>query len=258
MSKILNRIKVIIAPSQAMPDWSGSQWEKGMVNNSDLINQKRKKKIPDQARYESRVAEASVNKYKDFIDPDFISESGLTKKGIVEKHAKKISAGFDKYDKNLDRMFAEDGKLFKQRVAGSVERYVKNAQITMRLTGDKIRGYGASALIPFWLVADRRIIQLLEHAADIKGKPVNVTEPALRSPFKAGLEPLLVQAGTTILRADIDQDTINRMNEIVNRFIAGLQDSVKYAKFQPGGDSHCDFGLESSGEFYIEVQVAEK
>ena len=258
MAKILNRVKVIIAPSQAMPDWSGSQWQKGMVNNSELINLKRKKKIPDQARYESRVAEASVNKYKDFIDPNFISESGLTKKGIVEKHAKKISVGFDKYDKHLDEMFAEDGKLFKQRVAGGVGRYVKNAEITMRLTGDRIRGLAAAALIPFWLVADRRIIQLLEHAADIKGKPVNVTEPTLRGPFKAGLEPLLVQAGAIILRADIDKDTIDRMNEIVNRYIAGLQDSDKYAKFQPGGDSHCDFGLETSGEFYIEAQVAEK
>jgi len=257
MSKILNCLKVIIAVSQSLPEWSGSQWEKGMINNSEVINLKRKKKIPDQPRYESNIAEASINVYKNFIDPNFVSEAGLTKKGITDKHAKHISAGFEKYDKNLDRMFAEDGKLFKERVSDAVERYVKNAQITMRLTGDKIRGYGASALIPFWLVADRRIVQLLEHTAKIKGPPVNIIPLPLRGAFKAGLEPLLVQTGATILRADIDKDTIDEQNEIVNRFIAGLQ-TDKYVKFTPGGESHCDWGLEQSGEFYIEVQISEK
>jgi hypothetical protein len=54
------------------------------------------------------------------------------------------------------------------------------------------------------------------------------------------------------------QATIDRMNVLVNKFISGLQDSDKYAKFQPGGDSHCDWSVEKSGEFVIDVQVAEK
>lgn len=258
MAKILNYFKVVVMVDQSLPDWSGKKWEDGMINNTSLINLKRKKKIPDQARYEERIAEASVNVYKNFIDPDFISEAGLTKKEIVAKHAKKISAGAKKYDEGLDRMFAEDGKLFKERVKGGTERYVTNARKVMRLTGDKIRGLGVSAIIPFWLVADRRVVQLAKHIAKIDSKPVCVVLAGLRGPFKAGLEPLLVQAGMTIDRADYDQDTIDRMNFLVNKFISGLQDSDKYAKFQPGGDSHCDWSVEKSGEFVIEVQVAEK
>jgi hypothetical protein len=256
MAKRLNTLNIVIAVEQSLPEWSGGQWHDGMITNAARINLKRKKKIPDQPRYESKIAEASVNVYKNFIDPNFISEAGLTKKEIVAKHARKISAGFEKYNKNLDRAFAEDGKIFKQRIADSVERYVKNAQITMRLTGDKIRGYGASALVPFWLVANRRIVQLLEHAAKIEGAPVNIIQPLeLRGAFKAGLEPLLTQTGHTIIRAEFDRDTINDQNKLVNKFIAGLQDN-KYAKFTPGGDSHCDWGVEESGEFYIEVQLS--
>ncbi|MEW6025949.1 MAG: hypothetical protein AB1599_01450 [Planctomycetota bacterium] len=257
MSKILCRFKFVVMVDNSMPEWSGKKWEDGMINNASLINQKRKRKIPDQARYESRIAEASVNVYKNFIDPNFISEAGLTKKEIVEKHAKKISAGSKKYEESLDRMFADDGKLFKERVKSGTPRYLANAKKVIRLTGDKIRGLGASAIVPFWLVADRRIVQLSKHTAEIAGAPVCIVPLALRGPFKAGLEPLLVQTASAIDRADYDQATIDKMNVIVNRFISGLHED-KFVKFTPGGASHCDWMLEKSGEFVMDVQVSEK
>ncbi len=68
---------------------------------------------------------------------------------------------------------------------------------------------------------------------------------------------MLNQIGHIIIREEFDRETLGDQNKIVNKFISGLQDN-KYAKFTPGGDSHCDWGVEQSGEFYIEVQVSEK
>jgi len=260
MGKRVNYLK-IIAGDQSVAEWSSNQWQDGMINNAVRINLKRKKKIPDQPRYEEKIAEASVNVYKNFIDPNFVSRAGLKKKNIVVKHARKISAGYEKYNQNLDRKFETvdgiEAKRFKDDVLAGVERYARNARITAGLTGDKVRGYGAAALVPFWLVADARVIKFLQHAEKIDGPAVNVAQAGLAGSLKAGLEPLLVKTGVTIKRGDYIQDVIDEQNEIINKFLAGLQDA-KYAPFQPGGASHCDWGMDQkSGAFYLEVQVSE-
>ena len=261
MSKQVNYLKIIAPAGQGVAEWSEQQWEEGMISNATRINLKRKKKIPDQPRYEEKIAEASVNVYKRFIAPDFVSRTGHSKKSIVEKHARKISAGFEKYNKNLDRKFetvdSVENKGFKEDIRAARGRYADKCRVTMGLTGDKVRGYGPTVLIPFWLVADPRVIQLLGHAEKIDGPAVNVVQTGLEGSFKAGLAPLLVKTAKIISTAEYDRNVIDEQNEIINRFIAGLQDS-KYVKFTPGGESHCDWGVDEAGVFYLEARVAEK
>ena len=59
----------------SIPDWSKAQWQEAMILNAQRINQKRKKKIPDQPRYDDKIAGPSIKPWGKFIAPNFVSRS---------------------------------------------------------------------------------------------------------------------------------------------------------------------------------------
>jgi hypothetical protein len=269
MGKIVSFLRVsatgVLAdnpPGVSIADWSKEQWKEAMILNLSRINQKRKRKIPDQPRYEDKIAGSSVKTWSNFIDPDFISRAGLNKSNIVAKHAKAISKGYHKWAKHLDDAFATvdgvEGKKFKESILDAVERYAENARLAMGLTGDKVRGYGCIVVITFWLANDPRIPGMIGPADKTDGKPVDIIRPGLLVPFKAGMVPLLTQGGTMISHSKFSPDVIAYENIRNNDFLSGLQDSVKYEKFTPGGASHCDWRTDIDLGLCLELQISEK
>lgn len=269
MGKVVSFLRIAAAGILAdhpvgvsVPDWSKEQWKEAMLLNMNRINQKRKKKVPDQPRYEDKVAGSSVKTWKNFIDPNFVSRAGLTKSNIVAKHAKAISGGYHKWAKHLDDAFATvdevECKKFKEGVLDGVERYAEKARIAMGLTGDKVRGYGCNVVITFWLANDPRVSGMIGAGDKMDGKPVDIIRPGLLVPFKAGMVPLLTQGGTMISHSSYGPDAIAYENIRNNDFLSGLQDSVKYEKFTSGGASHCDWVTDKDLGLCLEVQISEK
>jgi hypothetical protein len=77
-------------------------------------------------------------------------------------------------------------------------------------------------------------------------------------PFKAGLVPLLNQGGVIISNSKNSPETFAYENNRINDFISGLQDSVKYEKFTPGGASHCGWLWDIDLGLCLEAQISEK
>lgn len=245
-----------------LPDWSKEQWTEAMILNASRINQKRKHKIPDQPRYDDKIAGSSIKTWSNFIDPGFVSRAGLTKSDIVAKHARAISEGYQKWAKHLDEAFAAvdgvDCKKFKDKVTGAAEHYAEKARLMMGMTGDKVRGYGCNVVIPFWLANDPRVAGMIGPGDKMDGKPVDIIRPGLLVPFKGGMVSLLNQGGAVISHAKFSPEIMLYENIRNNDFLSGLQDSVKYAKFTPGGPSHCDWVTDIDQGLCLEVQISEK
>ena len=247
---------------RSLPDGAKEQWTEAMILNASRINEKRKKKIPDQPRYEQNIAGSSVKSWSKFIDPNFISRAGLTKSNIVSKHSKAISEGYHKWAKHLDEAYAADNgvdcKKFKEKVAGAAELYAEKARLSMAFTGDKVGGYGCNVVITFWLANDPRVVGMIGPADKLDGKPVDIIRPGLLVPFKGGMVALLTQGGNMIANANLNAASMEYENVRNNDFLAGLQDSVKYEKFTPGGDSHCDWVYNIDQGLSLELQISEK
>ena len=108
-----------------------------------------------------------------------------------------------------------------------------------------------------WLAGDDFATANLDPADSSDGLPVCVlANEDLKGPFKAALEPLLVQAGSAIIRSEFQPGVIAAMNRRLNDFVSGLQDKTKYALFETGGASHIDFGMDGN-ICYVEVKVSE-
>jgi len=244
-----------------LPDWSKEQWQEAMILNASRINQKRKRKIPDQPRYDDQIAGASIKTWGGFIDPNFVSRAGLTKSNIVAKHARAISEGYQKWAKHLDESFAaEEGvecKKFKDKVAGGAEHYAQKARLMMGMTGDKVRGYGCNVVITFWLANDPRVAGMIGPGDKMNGKPVDIIRPGLLVPFKGGMVALLNQGGAMIANAKLSPEIMLYENIRNNDFLSGLQNSVKYEKFTTGGPSHCDWVSDIDQGLCLEVQISE-
>ena len=133
MAKLIGYLKAWVWEHNSLADWSKRQWTEGMDNNAERINLKRKKKIPDQPRYQDKIAGASIKSFKEVINPAFISKHGLTRNDINIKHARHIEQGFQKWDKHLDEVYQTvDGvpaKVFKDKVNNAAEHYAKEAEM---------------------------------------------------------------------------------------------------------------------------------
>ena len=247
---------------RGLPEGAKEQWTEAMILNASRINQKRKRKIPDQPRYEQKIVGASIKSWGKFIDKDFISRSGLTKSNIVSKHTKAISEGYHKWAKHLDEAFAkEDGvdcKKFKEKVAEAAERYAEKARLSMAFTGDKVSGYGCNAVVIFWIANDPRVPDMIGPGDHMDGKPVDIIRPGLVAAFKCGMTSILNQGGNMIAKANLSEAAIHHENVRNNDFLAGLQDSAKYEKFTPGGASHCDWVYNIDQGLSLELQISEK
>ncbi|MFH1228531.1 MAG: hypothetical protein V1701_11605 [Planctomycetota bacterium] len=262
MGKLICYVRVFVPEHWTATDWAKKQYEESMHLNAVRIREKSLKKVPDQPRYEEKIAEASVKLWKNHLNPDFISKAGLTARGITAKHAKHISAGYEKFKNNRDRVYAAvdgvEAKEFKQRVTDGAERYAKNVEIVLRLTGDKSVFLGPAAVIPFWLTGDSQIDSIIAPATVKRdGKAVDITFPRMKNSFKSALEQILVQGGVIIINDDFNADAIAEENKRNNQLINGFADKTKFAEFTPGGESHCDWGVDEAGMFYLEARVAE-
>ena len=246
----------------SLPDGSKEQWQEAMILNAPRINQKRKKKIPDQPRYEDRIAGSSIKTWGNFIDPNFVSRAGRTKSNIVATHARAISQGYAKYNQHLDEMFAtEDGvpcKKFRDKVTAAADRYAQKARIMMGLTGNKVTGYGCNVVIPLWIANDARIAGMIGPGDKMSGGPVDIIRPGLLVPFKGGIVSLLNQGGFMVAMSRFSPEIMLYENMRNNDFLSGLQDSVKYEKFTTGGASHCDWVPDIDLGLCLEVQISEK
>ena len=262
MGKVVSYMKALVLAEAKVSEWAKQQWVESSQLNAVRTDEKRRYKVPDQPRYTTKVAEASVKIWHKFLDPNFVSKHDVKAKDIIIKHAQKIGSSYHKWDENLKRAYQTvDGipaKAFKEKVANSAEYYAQKASLPLRLTGEKARWPGIAVIVPKWLTGDPHFEGLMGSILTSNGPAVNIVAGRLVRVFRSALEQLLVQSGVLILNQECQADIIAEENERINRLVNGFCDSAKFVGFTTGGESRCDFIMDESMGLGIEVQISEK
>lgn len=266
--KVLTEVIFYVIDWDVRPDMS-NKWVDGQVVNAELMNNRRKAKIKFDGDYYEKIAGPSSLGYASYVNPDFISRGELNKDEIIIKHHENISAGWHKYNDKLDYVFETvDGvpaKRYKDiiRHPQTVQHYAQNvAKKLLPFTGDKIRGGGCAVNAMRWLDGDTSISEGAGIKM-VKGSPLVIARPGLRSTFRSGFEQRLTKAGALIVRAKFQDKDIERQNDITNRFMNTVANpDLNLVPFETGGDSHVDYIKADPDKkdtlFRMEIKVSQK
>jgi hypothetical protein len=263
--KILTHLIRHIHVGEWFPPRMADQWVDGFQINAVRINEKRLQKIPDETRYQTNLVGTAVKKYKNMVNPTFISRSGLTAKDIIDKHSANLQRSYKKYEGKLKRAYETvDGvtaKRFKDAVAASKEHYAKGmAARTLPFTGTRADGLGAAPLVALWLTNDSIVEGVLSGMDKlIAGGPMMLTKPRRGNSFKAAINQRLIQAGATIVKSSYDQAVIDSENDETNDMVDGfVNPALNLYKFKTDGESHINYINAETEGFYLELKVTQK
>ena len=205
-------VPVTLGPAGDMPD----RWAEGLVNNAQRIYDRLLEVLPDEGEFQSKFVEPANQKWKGMIAPGFVAQSGRTQKDIQRAHYKGLANVYPKFMEMYQKAFATvDGvftKLFKDKVNNSKDRWaIKVADGLLRITGDRIRGMVIPQVI-YWMTGDPKANKMTKHMEVIGGGPYDFTKAGIRQQFRSAASSLLVSAGMSILRADMDAGAIAAQN----------------------------------------------
>lgn len=245
---------------------TSADWRDTTKSKSSKTDSHRKLKLANDGDYQSKLAQASAQKYRKLADAltagGYVSEHGRSGKEIRYMQESNIMESFDKYQTGWEFQFETvdgvEAKRYKDGVDKGIDAWTeKMANSTLRLTGD-VRQVGVATLSVLFLTGDEQTVGLLRGGDQIiSGGPVDVTRPGLRQMFKSGLLAKLVQAGILIVKSNFDTDVMLAQNTVINDFINGLQ-LAAYTAFQPTIDplkSYCLF-IRDGATFKLEINVA--
>lgn len=266
MSEVVSLVKLGIPNFHPATEAMVKRWVDGTINNAVFAHKQLRGKIPDRGAFEKLVADGSIKKWQPLVDSGFLSQSGRNTADIIALQGSNIKDAYNKWDGKVRYLFEtvngiEAGR-FKEKVRHCQNLWANQAQKkTLRMTGDKVNGLGASPIAAYWLTGELKASGLLRENTDevLKGGPVNVVPDIMRSGFRASLVPKLTQSGILIINSDYAPKTIEHQNIVINDFIRGLQEPA-YVEFQPNREplkSYCVF-VWNAPLFWLETQVVKK
>jgi len=256
---------VVPATQEAAGDMP-PKWENGLISNASVINDRRQASVSSDGVFNTKIAIPSSDGFSPMIDASFVSKSERTATMIKQKHLFNLSNSFGKWSKALDLSFATVGGVvaadFKNKVTNKKDNWaISVANTTLRITGDKVRGRGVSAIAAYMLVKDARVMGMLR-IGDlwIAGAPYNIARTGERPAVKAAVQQALIQTGLNIIIANFDATIIDEQNDVLASMLTGLRDLAKAEVFVNPSDPTKSFAVwvkdPTTGQFYLDLQVA--
>ena len=263
MSTIISHVILAVSRREEAPQRVIDQWAEAFKLNALRIAEKRRKAIPNEERYKSRLAKPSNVKFSPFVNPAFVSETGRTASGILSSHQANLDMSFLKYQAALDFVFAtvdgEVAKRFKEMIDAKRQAFSHGlAQRTLPFTGVKAEELGPAPIAARWLVRDQMVVERLRAADRImEGGPFLVTTMDNRSDLKAALVQKLVQVGATIIKANLSPAIIAEQNDRINHVMqSNIDPALGLVPFSTGAESHVDYIL-TNNDIWLEVKVSQ-
>ncbi|MFH0888102.1 MAG: hypothetical protein V1871_02715 [Planctomycetota bacterium] len=266
MPEIITELHLVVTEYPFPPEYISEQWAEGLKINAGRINQKRKLVIGNPQDFETKLAGSAKLGWKDVINPAFKSKSGLGAEQIKDAFGSNLTRSYDKWNSGLEYAFEtvdeEEAKRFKEKVDNAKDTFaVGMANRTLRMTGDKINGRGASPIASMWLTGDLIAKSLLRPGDDlIKGEPVDISKSGMRSTLKAALTQRITQSGIVVIRSGYNATTITDENTNLCATATALADNLVYEDFaEPIVITKSHLGFEVvNNTLYLVVQVYKK
>ncbi|MBI5778529.1 MAG: hypothetical protein HZA49_03625 [Planctomycetes bacterium] len=262
MATKVSGVRLVIPETNPPADYMAEQWRDSLKNNAMRINQKRQQAVPDEGKFQTKLAAPSGLEWAKVMDPTYRSKSELSADDIRTAQMRNLMDAFSKWELGLAYAFETvdgvEAKRFKDAVDNKSDSWADGVtRKTLRFTGDKVRGRGAAPIAAYWLAGDKRVGEMLRAGDTVTtGGPINVAKVGFRTFLKTGLVQRLIQSGVVIVRSGYDPAVIGAQNGFINEFLKGVQDAA-FAEFQPlllPDKSFCRYEL-TDGVLYLNIQV---
>jgi len=237
-----------------MPD----RWFDGLVNNAMRIFDRVSAKIGHNNAYQQEMVEPSTNAWANVINPAYRSKSGRTAREIKATKHSQMKEAFNRWYQQLQKAFANNGEYFKAQVANAKSWWAEKMAKTLRMTGDRVRGRGPSAVAAFLLAGDSRATNWIRGGNYMDGKPYSIARVGEESTLKAAIQQRLVQGGTLIINTEFDDITIQAQNELNTSVLNGQRDVAKCDAFvnaYAADKCFCLWRQDDEGRLYLHLQV---
>ena len=220
------------------------KWLKKMIEAKEKTYRGLKRAIKTRKDFKEKIAQPAEKTIASFIDPKFVSRSGLTYENIMNKTRDSLSDAGKRYFRERKDVF-ETGKYEEKLEFGQREYARKWCQYLGPLKGYKAGGiFGLSTLAIMALGGDRSLVDYLrERNTEVAGEPRVVTTPERLNKFKRILDNRIVHWGSEIITQGYEERVIKRANADLNQLVNEYR-RAGIMPFSPGGASHIDFMVE--------------
>ena len=238
------------------------RWKENLKTAGPYMFDRIMAKIPDDGTYINEMVTPANKAFRGMLNPSFISKSGRSADGIGNAHSKNMGRKFSNWLNGLQKTYAEvDGvkaKEFKEKVDAAIDNWANAvADKTIRLTGDKLRGYGVAPITAFYLVGDTRATSWTKQGDESDGLPYNITTETERNAVKASLVQRLIQGGMMVINSEYNADVMDEQNTINAALLSKLREASRCDAFvdTPAADK-CFCAWEMDGNLLcLHVQV---
>jgi hypothetical protein len=227
------------------------KWAKNLGDNAELVENRIKTAIPNEAAFQSKLAGPAAEEWTAFMNPAYRTKRGHTRQQVVDTFAKNIGNSFGHWIGRITDAFATvDGvkaKRFKDAV-NNARSYIAEqlrAKI-LRVTGDRANGIGAGAIACYWLTGEATVAGKLRPVDQlIAGAPTRICQVEMVQSFRAALMNRFVQGAMLISNSNYDAAIITEQNTINNHLVQTFVDpGLGLVPFAPGAGSNVDFVIE--------------
>jgi hypothetical protein len=222
----------------------------GLVVNASLINDRRIAAVGSDGAFNDKVAAPSNLKWAPMVDSAFVSRAGRSAQEIKNAQGLNLQEAFQKWSDNLDLAFATvDGVVAKGFVTNVQNKKgnwsIEAGRRTLRMTGDRVRGRGVSAIASALFVGDSIAASWLRPGDTwLAGLPYDISLTGLKGTLKAGLTQLLTRAGLTIIMSGYNTTIMTNQNAFLIAALTALADPAKCDPFiatEGATDTYCKF-----------------
>ena len=241
----------------------GTRWRDGLVNNAEVINNRRKERIPDDSTFGQVMATPAAENFEPFVDGAFVSKGDLSASDIRTKQRTNLLNAYDKYNDNWDRAFEEiDGvfaKRFKDNVEAKQSAWEEGIVKVLRLVGSRVGGRQAAAIMGEWLTGNQTIAEQLPEGSEILpgGGPYDIAKGRLKATLRVGLAQLLIQTGVLVTASGYDAASLASHNQRIMDFLSSVSDSAKannWVAARTVDKSYCVWFVDN-GQLKLEAQI---
>ncbi len=253
---------ILVTDVPETPERVIEQWADGLKDNAERINAKRKLRIPDATAFNDRLATASIESYKDVLNPAFKSRAGLSKELIEAGQASNLRRSWKKYNSQIEHAFETvdgvEAKRFKDAVDRGTEEFAEGiAARTLPFSGIKAEGLGLTAIAALWLTGNKTVEGYLRAGDSVlEGGPYLICPHEKKPGLKAMLNQRLIQVGANIVKFEFVPSLMTALNQTTNEMVQGFVDpALDLIPFVAGGDSHVDYILVDS-VLKLDIQIS--
>lgn len=193
-------------------------WYDILTAKRDKIATRLSEVIPDEAAYQSRIAEVGEAEFTDVLNPNYYKTERA-----LRKYRIKVKRGGSAWLNNVASAFAEGGR-FENGVAANKDKFKANVLYTLRFTGDKNKVWGCVPKAIFAISGKAKVLEKVKGSYDsLTGTPVRMFKVTHLSRITAALANIftegLVMARMGIEAGETVDDILTDYNTIIADYV---------------------------------------